>query len=104
MEDADFARFLWNAGERYAWLPPEMLLRLARAYGTRVDMLLGNARSLGDLGLHFGGDLYQREVEYLIAHEFAQCPQDVLWRRSKLGLHLAQDAQDALASWFATRN
>ena len=104
MEDADFARFLWNAGERYAWLPPEMLLRLARAYGTRVDILLGNARSLGDLGLHFGGDLYQREVEYLIAHEFAQCPQDVLWRRSKLGLHLAQDAQDALASWFATRN
>ena len=104
IEDADFARFLWNAGERYAWLPPEMLLRLARAYGTRVDMLLGNARSLGDLGLHFGGDLYQREVEYLIAHEFAQCPQDVLWRRSKLGLHLAQDAQDALASWFATRN
>lgn len=104
MEDADFARFLWNAGERYEWLPPEMLLRLARAYGTRVDILLGNARSLGDLGLHFGGDLYQREVEYLIAHEFAQCPQDVLWRRSKLGLHLAQDAQDALASWFATRN
>ncbi|MAM41281.1 MAG: glycerol-3-phosphate dehydrogenase [Erythrobacter sp.] len=104
IEDADFARFLWNAGERYAWLPPEMLLRLARAYGTRVDILLGNARSLGDLGLHFGGDLYQREVEYLIAHEFAQCPQDVLWRRSKLGLHLAQDAQDALASWFATRN
>ncbi len=104
IEDADFARFLWSAGERYAWLPPEMLLRLARAYGTRVDILLGNARSLDDLGLHFGGDLYQREVEYLIANEFAQCPQDVLWRRSKLGLHLAQDAQDALASWFATRN
>lgn len=103
MADSDFARFLWAASERYEWVPPEMLLRLARAYGTRLDALIGKAGSLADLGQHFGGDLYEVEVEYLIANEFALGAEDVLWRRSKLGLHLPVDAVQALQQRFAAR-
>jgi len=53
--------------------------------------------------VNFGGDLYEREVEYLIDQEWAIKPQDVLWRRSKLGLHLGAEAQQRLADWFARR-
>lgn len=103
MADADFAGFLWDAGERHAWLPPEMLLRLARAYGTRLDTILGDAAALDDLGKHFGGHLFERELEYLVAHEFARTAEDVLWRRSKLGMHLTAEAQAAVGRWFANR-
>ena len=104
MPDADFAGFLWEAGERYAWIPPEMLLRLARAYGTRIDRVLGEATALADLGRHFGGTLYEAELRYLVDHEYARTAQDVLWRRSKLGLHLPDEAQQAVADWFAARD
>ena len=104
MPDADFAGFLWEAGERYAWIPPEMLLRLARAYGTRIDRVLGGATALADLGRHFGGTLYEAELRYLVDHEYARAAQDVLWRRSKLGLHLPDEAQQAVADWFAARD
>ncbi len=104
MAEADFARFLWEASERYDWLPPETLLRLCRAYGTRIETLLGDAANLDDLGTNFGGDLYEREVAYLVEHEFARTAEDILWRRSKLGLHLAEDAHDALEQWLETRH
>ena len=104
MPDADFAGFLWEAGERYAWIPPEMLLRLARAYGTRIDRVLGGATALADLGRHFGGTLYEAELRHLVDHEYARAAQDVLWRRSKLGLHLPDEAQQAVADWFAARD
>ena len=104
MADADFARFLWDAGERHVWLPPEMLLRLGRAYGTRLDTVLRGASSLEEMGEHFGGDLYEEELKYLVAHEFAKSADDVLWRRSKLGMHLSAEAQEAVAAWFAQRS
>ena len=103
MADADFARFLWDAGERHVWLPPEMLLRLGRAYGTRLDTVLRGASSLEEMGEHFGGDLYEEELKYLVAHEFAKSADDVLWRRSKLGMHLSAEAQESVAAWFARR-
>ena len=104
IEDGDFARFLWDASSRHDWLPPEMLLRLCRAYGTRIETLLKGSSKLEHLGENFGGDLYEREVEYLIAQEFVTCAEDVLWRRSKLGLHLSVETQTRLAGWFATRD
>ncbi len=100
-EDGDFARFLWQASERFEWLPPEMLLRLARAYGTRLDMLIGTAHALDDLGEHFGGTLYEAELRYLAAQEYARTADDVLWRRSKLGLHLPPDAIVRVGEWMA---
>ena len=103
IKGADFAAFLWQASETYPWLPPEMLMRLGRAYGTRLAKLLGDAASLADLGEHFGGTLYAAELRYLVDHEYARSAHDVLWRRSKLGLHLPEDAQQAVAEWFAAQ-
>lgn len=103
MADGDFAAFLWQTSERYRWVPPEMLLRLARAYGTRIDLVLHGANGLSDLGEHLGGDLYAAELDYLTAAEFARSAEDVLLRRSKLGLHLGGDAQAKVARWFAAR-
>ena len=103
MGERGFADFLWQASERFAWVPPEMLLRLARAYGTRLDLVLGAATSCEDLGQFFGGNLYEAELRYLVENEYARSAEDVLWRRSKLGLHLPAEAQKAVAEWFAAR-
>jgi len=86
---------------RYQGMHEEMLRRLFRAYGTRVKRLLGAAQGLNDLGEHFGGDLYARELEYLVEHEFAKSADDVLWRRGKLALHLDDTAQQKVRAWFA---
>ena len=80
-----------------------MLLRLARAYGTRMTAILGPHSELSDLGQNFGGNLYEAEVAYLIEQEFACTAEDVLWRRSKLGLHLDTASEQALVRWFAKR-
>jgi glycerol-3-phosphate dehydrogenase len=72
-------------GER-PWLPPELARRLARAYGTRAALMLQGASRLADLGVDLGEGLSEREVDYLVAHEWARSADDILWRRSKLGL------------------
>jgi glycerol-3-phosphate dehydrogenase len=77
--------------------------RLARNYGTRARAILEGARTTGDLGQHFGADLYEREVAYLMDQEWARSAEDVLWRRSKLGLHLSQNQADALGQWMRDR-
>ena len=102
-EMEDFAQFLWQQGERFGWVPPEMLLRLARAYGTRIDRVLGQANALAELGACLGGDLYEAELEYLVREEFARSAQDVLWRRSKLALHLPAAGIEAVTRWFENR-
>jgi glycerol-3-phosphate dehydrogenase len=74
--------------------------RLARSYGTKARAFLGNARQAADLGRWFGV-LSEAEVRYLMAQEWAETAEDILWRRSKLGLHLAKADQQALAEWLA---
>jgi len=98
--DADFDTFMVGLRGSYPWLPLADLKRLGRAYGTRARDILGNASKLDDLGQHFGGGLTERELDYLRGNEWATTPDDVLWRRSKLGLHLDRDQQQALADWF----
>jgi glycerol-3-phosphate dehydrogenase len=78
------------------------LRRLLRAYGTRIDRLLGAARSLQDLGPCLGADLTTAEVRYLMEREWAQTAEDVLWRRSKLGLRFSPEERDRLASFMAS--
>ena len=79
-----------------------LLRRMMRLYGTRAKGILGAASTEGDLGTHFGADLYAVEVDYLVANEWARTAQDILWRRTKLGLKVgAEDAarlEDYLAS------
>jgi glycerol-3-phosphate dehydrogenase len=70
--------------------------RMVHAYGTRLDRVLGAARSLDDLGECFAGDLTAAEVRYLMREEWAQTADDVLWRRSKIGLHASPDKAAAL--------
>ena len=95
--DADFARFLRGLRQRRPWLAPALSLRYARTYGTRTDALLEGARSMDDLGRSFGGGLTEREVSWLVEHEWAAGAEDVLWRRTKLGLHVTAEQRRALA-------
>lgn len=83
----------------YEWAPPPMLRRMAGAYGSRTRDVLGDARGLPDLGRYFGADLYERELAYMIEHEFARTAEDVLWRRSKRGLVLSPEQRRAVAEW-----
>ena len=80
-----------SLAQAYSRLPPRLPTRLAKAYGTRVERVLENVKSVNDLGEHFGAGLYEREVEYLVRNEWARTAEDVLFRRSKLGLHVRQD-------------
>jgi glycerol-3-phosphate dehydrogenase len=79
----------------YPFLDARLARRLARLYGTCAQKLLGDARSLADLGRDFGADLYEAEVRYLARHEWALAAEDVLWRRTKRGLHF--DARQTAA-------
>lgn len=103
IQDADFEAFLTNLRARRPWLPIDTARRLARNYGTRVERLLGDARRLEDLGQCFGADLYAREVDYLVNHEWARSADDILWRRTKLGLRLDAGEKRALANWLQRR-
>ena len=86
---------------RYAFLEPAHASRLAHAYGTRAVKLLGHAKSMADLGLSFGATLTESEVRYLMASEWALTAEDIVWRRSKLGLRLSVDQIAAIDGWIA---
>jgi glycerol-3-phosphate dehydrogenase len=72
-----------------------------RAYGTRIGDLLGTAESFADLGTVFGSDLTEAEVRYLMEKEFAVDADDVLWRRSKLGLRVSDIERAALQRFMS---
>jgi glycerol-3-phosphate dehydrogenase len=102
----DFAPDLLDslvARARHTWpfLTEDHARRLVRAYGTRIDRVLGTAASMADLGARFGSDLTGAEVRYLIEQEWAQEADDVLWRRSKLGLRFKPEERAALGHFMA---
>ncbi|MBB4659522.1 glycerol-3-phosphate dehydrogenase [Parvularcula dongshanensis] len=97
--DAFAARF----AAAHAWLPAALARRLCRAYGTRAEHVLGEATSLADLGEAFAARLTEAELRYLVEAEFARGPDDVLWRRSKLGLHMTEAERASVAAWFDRR-
>lgn len=98
--NADFESFLQTLKERYAWLPHLLCKHYARLYGARLPQVLGEAKAVADLGQHFGGMLYEAEVRYLVEREWAKQAEDILWRRTKHGLHLTDAQQQAFAAWF----
>ena len=101
MPGGDFAAFRAELARRRPWLDNGLLRRYSRAYGTRVERLLGTADSMRDLGAEVLPGLHVREIEYLRREEWAVTPEDILFRRSKLGLHLPAEASDQLAGWLA---
>ncbi|QGM47306.1 glycerol-3-phosphate dehydrogenase [Methylocystis heyeri] len=97
----DFPAFLAQLTREKPFLHPTVARRLAHAYGTRVWRLLGAAHAMSDLGEDYGCGLTTAELRYLVEEEWARCAEDVLWRRSKLGLHLTPAQQAAIAAALA---
>jgi len=99
----DRVRFVQRLQERHAGLPQKLLMDLARRHGALAYDVLGDATSVADLGTHFGAELYAREIDYLVEHEWATTAEDVLWRRTKAGLQLDARQRDAIACYLAQR-
>jgi glycerol-3-phosphate dehydrogenase len=87
----------------YPFLSQAHANRLAHAYGTRAGKLLGNAKTIDDLGRSFGATLTEREVRYLMSSEWACTAEDIVWRRSKLGLRLSPSEIAAIDDWIAAQ-
>ena len=98
--NADFTTFVDTLRTRYGWMPRGLMLHYARVYGARIDRVVAGATSLAGLGGHFGADLYEAEVNYLIKNEWAQSAEDILVRRTKQGLHMTDEQKSAFESWF----
>jgi glycerol-3-phosphate dehydrogenase len=98
----------WNGREQlareleqtYPWLGMPAARRLARTYGTIARDILGGASQVEALGTHFGGGLYQREVEHLVRNEWAVTAEDIVWRRTKLGLRMSRAEIGRLSDWL----
>lgn len=99
-----FSQFVLDLQQQYLWLPAPLLRRYARSYGSLTTEILGGANKLADLGINFGADLYEREVVYLIRYEWAQTVDDIIWRRTKLGLFLTKEQIEKLNEFIKTCN
>ena len=101
--DFGYGRFnalLADIRQTWPFLAEEHSRRLARAYGSRAGLVLADAKGWSDLGSCFGSDLTAAEVRYLMQHEWAETPDDVLWRRSKLGLAIGSEGREQLARFM----
>lgn len=85
-EKGDFNAYLSSLRKKHPWMTETLSYRLARNYGTLSEKIIGHAKNVNDLGVDFGAELYQSEVDYLRNYEFAVDIEDILWRRTKLGL------------------
>lgn len=85
---------------QFSWAPKALLKRYIKLYGTRARAILENAKSIDDLGQDFGANLYERELNYLIDEEWARCAEDVLWRRTKLGLYMNVDQIEKIEQYI----
>jgi glycerol-3-phosphate dehydrogenase len=97
------ANLIDDLRKAYPFLTALWAQRLVRAYGTEATLVLGGAKSADDLGEAFGATLTPREVEWLMAREYAQTAEDVIWRRNKLGLRLQPPEVARLQDWMAKR-
>ncbi len=93
--DSDFTRFVQALTLRHPELPVPLCWRLARCYGSRIEILLGTS----GLGTAVAPGLHEAELNYLHEHEWARRAEDVLWRRTKLGLHMNEGERAAVAAW-----
>ena len=86
--------------KRHPWLPATLARRLARAYGSRIDRVLGACKDLHEMGREIAPGLFEAELRYLQREEWALSSDDVLWRRSKLGLHYTEAEREGVATWM----
>lgn len=93
-------QFIAIKQQRYGFLPPDLVQRYCRLYGSRIDQIMDSKNSLASMGDEVVKGLFQAEIEYLRKNEFATSAQDILWRRTKLGLIHGSDAEEKLAAWL----
>lgn len=93
---ADYGAFLEKSLARYGFLDDDLVQRYARAYGTKLHDILQDVSCIDGLGAYYGDGVYEVELRYLVDQEWALCAEDVLWRRSKLGLHVSADTVAAV--------
>ena len=98
MPHSDFDAFVRAAAVRWPWLPDDLRLRYARAYGTRMGDVIGTARAITEMGAYYGDDIYECELHYLVEYEWARTAEDILWRRSKRGLHISPATAAAISA------
>jgi len=103
MVGGDLAAYERELRARYASLDPRLLGALARRHGTRSSRVLGNAKVAAELGRHFGDTLFAAEIDYLIAQEWATSAEDILWRRTKCGLHMTAGEREAVSHYLRDR-
>jgi glycerol-3-phosphate dehydrogenase len=94
--------FISTIVSQYPNLPGDLLRGLARRHGSALHEVLGDARTVADLGIDFGGGLYERETAYFVRNEWARTVEDIIWRRSKAGLRLPPGGDAKLAHWLET--
>ena len=90
--------------KKYKFLNRNWAERLFKTFGTDVEKVLGKAKTKKDLGRNFGSDLTEREVLWYINQEHARCVEDLIWRRSKLGLRLSSKQIRELSSYIKKLN
>ena len=99
-ESGDFEAFVAQCQSRWPELPAPLLRRYARQFGTRLDKLLEGVQTTADLGEDFGGEVYAAEVRYLQREEWARSAEDILWRRTRQGLHVPADAATKISQFL----
>lgn len=100
-DKGDVNSLIQHFQHQFDWLPVLLYRRYLKQYGSCISVLLRDCHQLGDLGVCFGADLYEKEVTYLMQYEFAKTTDDILWRRTKLGLSFSQDETAILAAAIA---
>jgi glycerol-3-phosphate dehydrogenase len=102
--NTDYETFVNDLRQTYSWMPRQLVHHYARLYGARAKNVVGGAERLADLGRHHGGLLYEAEVRYLVAKEWALTPSDILYRRTKHYLNLSEPEKAAFSVWFEAQH
>jgi glycerol-3-phosphate dehydrogenase len=85
---------------RFPFITESMARHYARTYGSNTELILGDAKEIADLGEHFGHELYEAELRYLVEHEWVRRLDDAIWRRTKEGMWLNAEQQSRVAQWL----
>jgi len=99
-KEMDFDSYQTYAKTKYIWLDPDTLNRYLKTYGTYTEKILANCNKQEDLGICFTKTLYQKEIDYLIKEEWATCSEDILWRRTKIGLNIDDNGKKSLEDYL----
>ncbi|MBA56248.1 MAG: hypothetical protein CMK89_17495 [Pseudomonadales bacterium] len=100
LQPAGFDQFILHVSSRFPWLPSHLLSHYCRTYGARSVQLLEKCKDIGDLGQRLCPGLYEREAAFLLQNEWVSCAEDILWRRTRLGLYAENDDVERLQNWI----